>query len=144
MKKTRFEKLKTQMSKILHKQYELSREKEQKQLELMKYVKRHKSLKYENLATCNVSKLKEIYKFFDRLFPVEWQGGLRCDDRGMELCYWLNDDPDYIVFHLSSTSPNICFSGSTSWIAKAKTLEEKVELLKYVKTKVSKIIQGRG
>ena len=143
MIKTRYEKLKTQMAKILHNQYELSNEKEQKKDELDRYVKRHKSLRYDMLETNDVHKLEEIYRLLDRLFSVEWEGGLRCDCRGMKLCYWIYDDPDYLIIHLTSTSKNICFSGSTSWIAKAKTIEKKIEILKYVKTKVSEIIKRK-
>ena len=88
-----------------------------------------------------MDKLKKIYAYFDALYPIEWQGGLRCDNRGMKLLYWLDDDPDYLILHLTSTSENICFSGSTSWLVKAETLADKVEVLSKVKKDIQKIIK---
>ena len=138
---TRYEKIKKEYQKALHKQQDLETEKFQKSQELKEYTRRHSSLRYIGIETSNVEKLKQIYKFFDDNYPVDWEGGLRCDDRGMCLVYWLYDDPDYLIFYLGSTSQNICFSGSTNWLVYAPTLEDKVKVIKSIKEKVLKIIK---
>ena len=138
---TRKDRLNKQMASLNHKIFILEKEKQEKEVELDKYIRRHRSLKFDMLETDDVEKLKKIYKFFDAKYPIEWQGGLRCDNRGMKLHFWIDDDPNFLIIHLSSTSQNICFSGSTSWIAKAPTLSDKVELLKTIKQKVLKIIK---
>jgi len=58
----------------------------------------------------------------------------------MMLCNWVGDDPDYLILHLTSTSDNICFSGSTSWRVKAVGLEEKIEVLKQIKKDIKEIL----
>lgn len=140
---TRYEKIRKEYSKALHKQYDLAEEKHKKSEELNNYIKKHRSLKYDGLQTNNVEKLKQIYKFFDDNYPIDWEGGLRCDDRGMCLVYWLYDDPDYLVLHLTSTSKNICFSGSTNWLVYAPILEDKVKVIKSIKEKVLKIMEEK-
>lgn len=94
------------------------------------------------METCDAEKLKRIYELLDKKYPVDWEGGLRCDDRGMKLCFWLDDDPDYLIFYLYSTSKNICFGGSTSWIVKAQTLAEKIEILRNTREEVKKILEN--
>ena len=144
MKKTynRCEKLHKELFKIQCKMSELEEERERKTIELEQYVKRHRSLKFDNLQTESVEKLKQIYSFMDKNYIIDWEGGIRCDNRGMKLCFWLADDPDFLIIHLTSTSGNIYFSGSTSWIVPAKTLQDKIEVLKNIKETVLKIIKG--
>ncbi|MBO7664784.1 hypothetical protein J6S46_02945 [Candidatus Saccharibacteria bacterium] len=141
---TRQDKVNSLLARANNARYNLEKEKEEKEKELETYIKRHRSLNFDVLKTDNVEKLKKIYKFFDSKYPVDWEGGFRCDSRGMKLCFWVDEDPDFLIIHLTSTSPNICFSGSTSWIAKAPTLSDKVELLKTIKQKVLKIIKQGG
>lgn len=140
--KTRYEKLKQQLSKAQSQVWALEREKEEKQTELSNYCRRHRSLSYDNLSTCDIIKLKKIYLYFDMRYPIEWQGGFRLDDRGMALYFWVNDDPDCLELHLSSTCENLCFSGSTSWLVPAKTLEDKIAILKKIKNDISEILKG--
>jgi hypothetical protein len=142
---TRFEKYEREESKARLKLYDLEKEKEKKQDELNTYYKRHRSMSFDLLKTCDVAKLNKIYAYFDKnkSYIHESELGLRCDDRGMKLHFWLHNDPDYLVLHLSSNHNNIVFSGSTSWIIKAPTLEDKVNVLKTVKTDISKIIQNK-
>lgn len=141
--KTRYEKLKAQETKIHSKLWSLDREKEAKKEELKAYCKR-KRLNWDDLESGDVKKLKKIYAYFDKLYKIEWQGGLRCDNRGMKLCYWLDDDPDYLIIHITSTSENICFGGSTSWIVRAETLEDKINLLKTIKKDILNILKEEG
>ena len=138
--KTRYEQLEKKRVSIDAKLYDLEKEKRQKSEELTCYCNKHKSLSYDSLKTDDVKKLLSIYDYFDKKYFVSWQGGLRCDDRGMKLTFWLDKDPDYIVFHLSSTSKNVCFSGSTSWLVPANTFEDKVEIIKRIKKDISKIL----
>lgn len=112
-----------------------------KRKKLKKYGRRHSSLKYDGLKTSDVNKLTKIYSYFDSLYPIKWQGGLRCDNRGMRLFYWLDDDPDYLILHLASTSDNIFLSGSTSWLVKAETFADKVKVLSKIKKDIQKIIK---
>ena len=109
--------------------------------ELDKYARRHRSLEYGGLKTSDVDKLTKIYAYFDSLYPIEWQGGLRCDNRGMRLFYWIDNDPDYLILYLTSTSDNFCFGGSTSWLVKAETFADKVEVLSKIKKDIQKIIK---
>lgn len=139
--KTRHEKIKQQIGKLESALYEMEREKGRRETELETYVRRHRSLKFDSLHTSDVDELLAIYAYFDSRYKIQWQGGLRCDNRGMALCYWIDNDPDYLVLHLSSTSENICFSGSTSWIVKAPTLADKVSILAQVKKDIAKIIK---
>ena len=139
---TRNRKLDIELGKVQDGLYSLSEEKKQKEIELFSYSKKHRSLNYE-IRTWDTDKLDKIYNYFDKRYPVEWQGGLRNDNRGMELTYWLYDDPDYMIFHLTSISKNICFSGSTSWLVKAKTLEDKVKVIKQIKDDILKILGRR-
>lgn len=141
IKITRYEKLKNKIAQLESQQWKLAREKEQKTAELEKYVNRHRSLKFDGLETKDTDKLQKIYKYFDKQYPIDFQGGLRCDERGMCLCFWVDDDPDYLILHLSSTSENICFSGSTSWQVKAETLADKVKTLKQIKDDIKKILK---
>lgn len=139
--KTRKDEIAILFRKANHKLDDLEREKDEKQKELDSYVRRHRSLKFDGIETCDIKKLLKLYKFLDGKYPVDWEGGLRADDRGMKLCFWLADDPDFLVIHLTSTSQNICFSGSTSWIAKAPTLSDKVRTLKMIKKEALRIIK---
>lgn len=141
---TRFEKYEREESKARLKLYDLEKEKESKKQELETYYKRHRSMSFDLLKTGDVTKLNKIYAYFDKnkCYIHESELGLRCDDRGMKLHFWLYKDPDYLVLHLSSNHNNIVFSGSTSWIIKAPTLEDKVKILKMVKSDIIKIIKG--
>ena len=139
--KTKYEKIKHAIGKLESSLREMERDKKQQEKELEKYAKRHRSLKYDGLETSDVEKLRAIYSYFDASYPVQWQGGLRCDDRGMRLCYWIEDDPEYLVLHITSTSDNICFGGSTSWLVKASTLADKEKVLTKIKKDVQKIIK---
>ena len=137
---TRFEKLQKNLSKINHALNLLEKEKEQKDKELDAYCRRHR-LNFDNLKTGNIGKLKKIYAYFDSKYTVEWEGGLRADDRGMRLNFWLDDDPDYMIIHLTSDHNNLFLSVSTSWIVKAETLENKVDLLKTIKKDITKLLE---
>lgn len=141
IKITRYEKLKNKIAQLESQQWKLATEKEQKTAELEKYVNRHRSLKFDGLETKDTDKLEKIYRYFDKQYPIDFQGGLRCDERGMRLCFWVDDDPDYLILHLSSTSENICFGGSTSWQVKAETLADKVKTLKQIKDDIKKILK---
>lgn len=142
--KTRYEKIKLKIANAEKELYSLESEKEDAEEELMDYRKRHRSLLYDGLETDDVKKLDKIYAYFDSRYPLTWQGGLRCDSRGMKLCTWLDDDPDYLILHLTSTCENICFSGSTSWRVKAVGLEEKIEVLKQIKKDIKEILDERS
>lgn len=139
---TRFEKIKREELKARRKLCELEKEKEQKNNELETYCKRHRSVTFDGLATGNIKKLKKIYSYFDenKLYIHESELGLRCDDRGMALYFWLYEDPDYLVIHLTSNHGNIVFSGSTSWLIKAVSLEDKVNVIKTIKNDIGEII----
>jgi len=137
---TKYDKLGRQLSEINHQLCEMASHREAVDYEFKTYCKHHRSVNFDGLETSNVDKLKKIYKYMDRKYPVEWEGGLRCDDRGMKLNFWLDNDPDYLIIHLTSTSKNICFSGSTSWIVKAPTLDDKVKVIKTIKQDVNKIL----
>lgn len=141
---TRYTKLKKKESDASYALFLLEKEKENKTQELETYCKRHRSMSFDLLKTGDVAKLNKIYAYFDdnKSYIHECELGLRCDDRGMKLHFWLYDDPDYLVLHLSSNHSNIVFSGSTSWIIKAPTLEDKVNVLKTVKKDITKIIEG--
>ena len=139
--KTRYMKIKRQIAKLNSALYEMEREKERRTAELERYVRRHRSLKFDSLRTSDVDKLRTIYAYFDSRYKIEWQGGLRCDDREMALYYWIDDDPGCLILHLASTSENPCFGGSTSWIIKAPTLADKVGILAQVKRDIVKIIK---
>lgn len=142
-KLTELEKIDNQIMKLNHKRYELERQFETKKEEFNNYIKRHKSLSYEDIKTGDTKKLSKIYKYFDDKYPIEWQGGLRNDNRGMKLCYWLYDKDDYLILHLTSNHGNICFSGSTSWLVYAPTLEEKIEKLKQIKKDMLEILNSK-
>lgn len=139
---TRFEKFEREESKARMKLYDLEKEKQRKKDELEIYCKRHRSVNFDGLATGNIEKLKKIYSYFDdnKLYIHESDLGLRCDDRGMALYFWLHNDPDYLVIHLSSNHGNIVFSGSTSWLVKAVSLEDKVNAIKTIKSDIQKIL----
>lgn len=142
--KTKYQKINQAILKLQRQLAAMKRDKEARERELERYVRRHRSLKFDDLEISDVGKMKKIYAYFDALYPIRWQGGLRCDNRGMALFCWLDDDPDYLILHLSSTSEHIFFSGSTSWIVKAKTLEDKVEVLTKVKKDLQKIINTKS
>ena len=99
---TREDKLKKELAKVNQKILELEKEQEQKKNELERYVKKHRSLKFDGLETSDTQKLLAIYGLLDKKYPVEWEGGLRCDNRGMALHFWLDDDPDFLIIHISS------------------------------------------
>jgi len=138
--KTRYGRLKNKMFAVQTSLWELEREKESKEQELEKYCRRHPSMKFDDLFTKDVEKLQKIYQYFDEKYEIEWQGGLRCDERGMALGFWLHDDPDFMIIHISSTCENICFSGSTSWFVPARTFKEKIDTLKKIKKDICKIL----
>lgn len=138
---TRYIKLKNDSAEITSKLFDLQREKEAEQEKLNTFCRKHRSMSYKDLATCDTQKLDKIYKYFDRRYPIEWQGGLRNDHRGMALSFWIDEDPNFLILHLSSTCDNIIFSGSTSWIIKAKTLEDKVNILKKIKKDILTILK---
>lgn len=106
---TRKDKLKKQVASLNHKILLIDMEKHEKEVELDKYIRRHRSLKFDMLETDNVEKLNKIYKFLDAKYPVEWEGGIRCDNRGMKLHFWLDEDPNFLIIHLSSTSKKHLF-----------------------------------
>lgn len=139
--KTKYEKLKQSVAKLNSALYEMECDKERREAELEKYARRHRSLSFDGLGTADVEKLQAIYAYFDSRYKVRWQCGLRCDTRGMRLYYWIDHDSDYLILHLSSTSKNICFGGSTSWIVKAPELADKVGVLAQVKKDIQKIIK---
>lgn len=139
--KTRYERIKNKIVLWERKLAEIKQEHMIKSIELNKYIERHPSLSFTGLMTADVKKLEKIYEYFDKKYKVNFQGGLRCDNRGMSLHFWIDDDPEYLILHLSSTSNNICFSGSTSWLIKAETLADKVKTLKQIKNDIKKIIK---
>ena len=145
MIETRYTKANAELCNINHKICMLEKEKAQAEEELKKYCKRHRSLSFDTLKTGDVDKLKQIYSYFDnnKEYIIEWEGGLRCDDRGMKLCFWVNDDAEYLVIHITSDHNNVIFSGSTSWIIKAPTLEDKVNVIKKIKADITKIINAK-
>ena len=138
---TREQKFKQELLKAQRKLNALEREMEEKKEELEKFCKRHRSVNLDGLETCDLSKLKQIYAYLDKTFPIDVECGLRYDDSGMALTFWVDNDPDYLIIHLHSTCENIIFSGSTSYLAKAVTLEDKVNLIKQIKADVSKILK---
>ena len=138
---TRYDKINREISMAQAKKYLLEKEKELATEELQEYCRKHKSMRFDALKTEDTQKLLAIYDFMDKNYPVDWEGGIRCDNRGMKLHFWLDDDPDFLIIHLSSTSKNICFSRSTSWIVEAPTLTKKIEVLKYIKENVLKILK---
>lgn len=142
---TRYTKAKKKESAIYRALAALQREKEAAEEELENYCKRHRSLSFDTLKTGDVDKLKQIYSYFDENedYILEWEGGLRCDDRGMKLCFWIDDDPEYLIIHITSDHDNICFSGSTSWVTKAPTLEDKIDVIKKVKIDITNIIKAK-
>lgn len=139
--KNRYQKIKAKISFWEQKLVEIKKEHTDKSIELNKYIDRHPSLSFAGLETTDAEQLKKIYAYFDKKYAIYFQGGLRCDTRGMKLVFWVNDDPDYLIIHLCSTSKNICFSGTTSWIVKAKTLQDKTKALKQIKKDIQKIIK---
>lgn len=139
--KTRYEKINAKIGELQHELAEMERDRRNQQIELDKYVKRHRSLSYDGLETSDSQKLWKIYAYFDKRYEVEWQGGLRCDTRGMRLVFWIDKDPDYLIFYLTSTSDNICFGGSTSWLVKAATLKDKVAAITEVKRDIQKLLK---
>lgn len=138
---TRYEALKKQSAEIASKFFDLQREKEAEQKRLDAVCKKHRSMSYKDLATCDTQKLDKIYRYFDKHYPVEFEGGLRNDNRGMALFFWVDDDPHFLILHLASTCKNIVFSGSTSWLVKAKTLGDKINILKQIKKDILKILK---
>lgn len=142
--KSRYQKIKAKISFWEQKLVEIKKEHTDKSIELNKYIDRHPSLSFAGLETTDAEKLKKIYAYFDKKYAIYFQSGLRCDTRRMKLVFWLNDDPDYLIIHLCSTSQNIqniWFSGTTSWIVKAETLQDKTKALKQIKKDIQKIIK---
>lgn len=138
----------TELEKIEEKILFLERQKrlkeqnfEKEKEEFENYVKRHKSLRFDEIRSCDTKKLAQIYKYFDDKYPIDFQGGLRNDIRGMALCYWCFDKGDYLILHLSSDHDNLFMSGSTSWLVYAPTLEEKIEKIKQIKKDMLKILK---
>ena len=141
-KLTEIEKIEKQIEKLNFKKWDLEKELENKKAEFETYVKRHKSLNFDEIASKDYKTLDRIYKYFDAKYPIEWQGGLRNDHRGMKLFYWLYDKDDYLILHLTSNHDNLYFSGSTSWLVYAPTLEEKIKKLKQIKKDMLEILKG--
>lgn len=139
--KTKYTKLKEKITALQGELSDMARDKKRRQDELDGYVRRHRSLMFDGLETGDVEKLRKIYAYFDKRYPIEWQGGLRCDNRGMRLVYWVDNDPNFLILHLSSTSANICFGGSTSWQVKAAMLADKVDALGQIKKDILKILK---
>lgn len=142
---TRYNKLKKKESDVSYALFLLEKEKDKAEEELKTYCKRHRSVNFNDLVTGDVEKLMKIYDYFDnnKDYIHESELGLRCDDRGMKLHFWIDDDAEYLVIHISSNHNNIVFSGSTSWITKAPTLDDKVNVIKKVKTDITKIINSK-
>ena len=140
---TRYTKLQAKEEKIRNEFFMLAQEKEQMEKELNKYCKHHRSVNFDALKTSDIKKLVRIYNYFDnnKHYIHEWEGGVRCDERGMKLHFWVNDDPNYLVIHISSNHNNLALSGSTSWIIKAPTLEDKVNTILTIKKDISKIVK---
>lgn len=138
---TKHEKIKQKIARLETELRNMAHDKEQREQELERYTRRHKSLLFDSLETRDTEKLKKIYAYFDKKYPIDFQGGLRCDERGMRLVFWLDKDPDFLILHLTSTSENICFSGSTSWQVKAATLADKIETLKQIKKDIQTILK---
>lgn len=139
---TEIEKIENKIKKLNFQKWELEKIFNKKQEEFKKYIKRHKSLSFNDIKSCNCEKLNQIYKYFDEKYPIDWQGGLRNDNRGMKLCYWLYDKDNYLVLHLTSDHNNLFMSGSTSWLVYAPTLENKVNILKQIKKDMLKILNN--
>ena len=140
--KTKLDTLKQKVAKYQSELDRLFRERDRVKEELEGYTRRHSSLDFDSLHTGDRCKLQLIYDYFDSRYPIVFQGGLRNDSRGMKLYYWVYDDPSYLELHLTSTSENICFGGSTSWIAKAETMVDKVELLRRIKKDIGRILKA--
>lgn len=138
---TRYLKLKNKLNKLQSAIYDMQRERDMKTIELENYEKRHKKIDFSMLETKDTQKLWKIYEYFDKRYPIDFQGGLRCDGRGMHLVFWLDKDPDYLILHLDSTSQNICFGGSTSWLVKAVSFDDKIKTLAQIKKDIEKIIK---
>ena len=141
MNKKRTDKIKQQIRKLEHKLCELHQEYILEKNKLETYVKKHKSLSFDKLQTSDTKKLWKIYEYFDKKYSIDFQGGLRCDERGMGLYFWLDDDPNYLIIHLVSTCANICFSGSTSWLVKAVSFDDKIKTLAQIKKDIEKILK---
>ena len=140
-KLTELEKIEQQINKLNHKKWYLEKELDRKNEEFENYIKRHKSLKFDNIRSCDTKKLSQIYKYFDDKYPIDWQGGFRNDNRGMALMYWCFDKGDYLILHLTSDHNILFMSGSTSWLVYAPTLEEKIEKIKQIKKDMLKILK---
>jgi len=138
-KTTKYSLLERKESKILAKIRELEKENEARIAEFEKIAKRHKLEFY--FSTSKREKLLKIYDYLDKKYPVEWQGGLRCDTRGMSLLWWIEKrDADFLILHLSSTSENICFGGSTSWQIYAPSVDDKIKVIRQIKKDMLKIL----
>lgn len=138
---TEIEKIENQIKKLNSKKYDLEKNLETKKEEFENYIKKHRSLKFDEIKSKDTNKLSQIYKYFDDKYPIDFHGGLRNDNRGMALCYWLYDKDDFLIFHLSSDHNNLFMSGSTSWLVYAPTLEEKIEKLKQIKKDMLKMLK---
>ena len=139
---TEIEKIEKQISKLNSKKWDLEKELKTKKEEFESYIRRHKSLSFDAIVSSDYKTLDKIYKYFDDKYPIDFQGGLRNDHRGMKLYYWLYDKDDYLILHLTSNHDNLFFSGSTSWLVYAPTLEEKIERLKRIKKDMLEILKG--
>lgn len=139
---TQVNKLKKKQSEIHSMLIDIERNREVEIQNLDKAVKRHK-INFNELRSCDADVLTKIYKYLDKTFYFDFEGGLRCDTRGMALTFWVDDDPNFLCLHIYSTCENICFSGSTSYIAKAKTTADKIAVLKQVYKTVKQIIEEK-
>jgi len=96
---------------------------------------------YDLCRTKDVALLTELYAYFDSKYKVAWQGGMRRDERGMLLCYWIDrDNPNELCLYLTSDHDNIVFSGSTHWAVPAKSFDDKVAVIKQIKQDVDNIV----
>lgn len=96
---------------------------------------------YDLCRTKDEALLTELYAYFDSKYKVAWQGGIRRDNRGMLLCYWIDEDnPNELCLYLTSDHNNYVFSGSTHWAVPAKSFDDKVAVIKQIKQDVDNII----
>ena len=96
---------------------------------------------YALVRTKDIALIDELYSYFDDRYEVAWQGGIRGDNRGMILCYWIDsDEPDTLCLYLTSDHNILFMSGSTHWRVPAKTFEDKVEVIKQIKKDVDEIV----
>ena len=62
---TDLEKLEKQISKLNSKKCKLEISIKSEETEFQNYIKKHKSLSFENIKSCDTEKLSQIYEYFD-------------------------------------------------------------------------------